>query len=414
MINFYDTNALLHSIKPKITDNFLISNLTFKELEEIKTSAKKDQDIKYKARKLINWLMQNKEKYQVIYYNPSQDESLKHHRILSDNTDSRIILSVLEAMDKYPELLFVTYDANLYFIAQDLQIPVSYTLEKNDNYTGFKIIQSPSQEELVEFYSTFNNPQSNYYNLLTNQYLIIQENDENVIDVQKFLGFGKGYHPVRDISFNSRDLGRTKAKDVYQRIAMDSLVNNKITVLRGKAGSGKSYLSLAYLFEKLDKGTIDRIIVFCNTVATQGSAKLGYYPGSRDEKLLDSQIGNFLGSKLGSKDGVQRLMDDGKLILLPMSDIRGFDTTDMHAGIYITQAQNMNIDLMKLALQRVGEDSTLIVEGDTQAQVDLGIYAGTNNGLKRVSQVFRGQDIYGQVTLQNIYRSRIAQVAERM
>lgn len=107
-------------------------------------------------------------------------------------------------------------------------------------------------------------------------------------------------------------------------------------------------------------------------------------------------------------------MDDGKLILLPMSDIRGFDTTDMHAGIYITQAQNMNIDLMKLALQRVGEDSTLIVEGDTQAQVDLGMYAGTNNGLKRVSQVFRGQDIYGQVTLQNIYRSRIAQVAERM
>ena len=107
-------------------------------------------------------------------------------------------------------------------------------------------------------------------------------------------------------------------------------------------------------------------------------------------------------------------MDDGKLILLPMSDIRGFDTTDMHAGIYITQAQNMNIDLMKLALQRVGEDSTLIVEGDTQTQVDLGMYAGTNNGLKRVSQVFRGQDIYGQVTLQNIYRSRIAQVAERM
>lgn len=39
---------------------------------------------------------------------------------------------------------------------------------------------------------------------------------------------------------------------------------------------------------KLDKGDLDRIIVFCNTVATANSAKLGYLPGTRDEKLLDS------------------------------------------------------------------------------------------------------------------------------
>lgn len=414
MINFYDTNALLHFVKPKLTDKFLISNLTFKELQEIKDSARKDLDIKYKARKLITWLMQNKDKYQVIQYDNHWDNSLKDHRILSDNTDSRIILSVLDQLDEHPDLLFITYDANLYFIAEDLQIPVSYPIEKNDSYKGFKIIKNPEQEELADFYSSFSNLQSNFYNLLTNQYLIITDNNQNVIDVQKYLGFGKGYHPVREMSFNSKQFGKTKAKDIYQRIAIDSLLNNKITMLRGAAGSGKSLLSLAYLFEKLEKGSIDKIIVFCNTVATQGSAKLGFYPGSRDQKLLDSQIGNFLASKLGDKIAVQMLMDSGKLILLPMSDIRGFDTTGMNAGIYITQAQNMSIDLMKLALQRVGEDSTVILDGDSQCQVDLGTYAGHNNGLKRVSQVFRGQNIYGQVTLQHIYRSRVAQIAEKM
>lgn len=97
-----------------------------------------------------------------------------------------------------------------------------------------------------------------------------------------------------------------------------------------------------------------------------------------------------------------------------MSDIRGFDTSGMKAGIYITQAQNMDIELIRLALQRVGEDSICILDGDSDAQVDLNLYAGNNNGMKRVSEVFRGENIYGEVCLPNIYRSRIAQIAQRL
>ena len=42
------------------------------------------------------------------------------------------------------------------------------------------------------------------------------------------------------------------------------------------------------------------------------------------------------------------------------------------------------------------------------------LYASNNNGMRRMSEVFRGQDFYGEVELQNIYRSRIASVAELM
>lgn len=97
-----------------------------------------------------------------------------------------------------------------------------------------------------------------------------------------------------------------------------------------------------------------------------------------------------------------------------MSDIRGFDTSNMKAGIYITEAQNMDISLMKLALQRIGNDSICIVEGDYNAQVDLLQYAGRNNGMRRMSEVFRGNDIYGEIELKNIYRSKIALIAEEM
>lgn len=136
------------------------------------------------------------------------------------------------------------------------------------------------------------------------------------------------------------------------------------------------------------------------------------YPGSRTEKLLDSQIGNLLESKLGDRVAVERLIEEGQLVLLPMSDIRGYDTTGMNAAIYISEAQNLDIELMRLALQRIGEDSICILDGDSNAQVDLSMYAGDNNGMRRVSKVFRGADFYGEVTLLNIHRSKIAQLAQ--
>ena len=176
----------------------------------------------------------------------------------------------------------------------------------------------------------------------------------------------------------------------------------------------KSWLSLAYLFHLLERRQIDKIIIFCNTVATKDSAKLGYYPGSREEKLLDSQIGNFLSSKLNGKENVEKLISDGKLLLLPMSDIRGYDTSNLRAGVYITEAQNLSIPLMKLALQRIGEDSVCIIDGDHKTQVDDDNYAGNNNGMVRVSEVFKGTDVYGEIELKNVYRSRIASIAEAM
>ena len=187
--------------------------------------------------------------------------------------------------------------------------------------------------------------------------------------------------------FYSRQFGNVRPfkGDVYQMLLADSFANNQITMVKGPAGSGKTFMSLGFLISLLEQHKIDKIIVFCNTVATKDSAKLGYYPGSRDEKLLDSQIGNLLASKLGSKFEVERMIQEDKLLLLPLSDIRGFDTSGMRAGVYISEAQNMSVSLMKLALQRIGEDSICIIDGDAKAQVDSVEFAGNNNGMRRAS-----------------------------
>ena len=129
---------------------------------------------------------------------------------------------------------------------------------------------------------------------------------------------------------------------------------------------------------------------------------------------MDSTTGNILSSKLGDSVEVERLIQDGKLQLIPLADLRGFDTTGMKAGILIEEAENLDISLMKLALQRISVDSRCIIDGDYNAQVDMSQYAGLNNGMRRCSQIFRGQHCYGEVELQKIYRSEIAEIAEKM
>lgn len=74
----------------------------------------------------------------------------------------------------------------------------------------------------------------------------------------------------------------------------------------------------------------------------------------------------------------------------------------------------MSVSLLKLALQRIGEDSICIIDGDDKTQVDSVEFAGNNNGMRRASKVFKGHSIYGEVELLNIHRSKIARLAEFM
>lgn len=86
-----------------------------------------------------------------------------------------------------------------------------------------------------------------------------------------------GFRPLKYSSFYSKYLGEIKPYkgDIYQAMAFDSLLNNQITMIKGPAGAGKSIIALGYLFSLLSKGKIDKILIFCNTVATKNAAKLG-------------------------------------------------------------------------------------------------------------------------------------------
>lgn len=414
-MKFYDTcSLLLTDFNLFKGEKFAISSITLEELERIKTSAHRDNEIKIQARMLLSRLANFPDRYEVWIFKDHMLEHVRKKGFESINNDLKILACAID-YDKevHPDdTIFVTNDlslkniANLFFGEDSIE---SY-YPKVDDYCGYKIL-TLDEEEMADFYENLN---KNHFDLKINEYLILRDWNHNTVD--ELCWTGKTHRHITYSNLNSKLFGKIKPfkDDVYQAIALDSLMNNKITMLKGPAGSGKTYLSLGYLVHQLEKGYIDKIIIFCNTVATKNSAKLGFYPGTRNEKLLDSQIGNLLSSKFGGRIVVEQMMNEEKIILLPMSDIRGYDTSGMRAGIYISEAQNLDITLMKLALQRIGEDSICIIDGDDKAQVDLEEFAGRNNGMKRVSTVFRGSEIYGEVELGIIHRSKIASLAEYM
>lgn len=416
-MKFYDTNAVLTLGDKLKGELFLISTVTLHELENIKTSKSKTEDVRYKARKAVHFLTENKNCFMAIP--PGQDiYKILEKAGVQDTPDNLICATAKYVSDIYFEndipVTFVTDDLCCNLISENVfhlkAETVNEVIGGYEEYTGWKELYL-NDEELAYLYS---NMTDNRYGVLQNGYLIVKNADDSVIDILKW--DGTSFSNVQSKSYKGSTFGTVKPYlgDPYQICALDSLSSNQVTVMKGPAGTGKSYLGLGYLLYKLDKHDIEKIVVFVNPTPTANSAKIGFYPGTRIEKLMESNIGNMLSSKLGDSCGVYDLIDSGKLILLPMCDIRGFDTTNMRAGIYITEAQNMDISLMKLALQRIGADCIAVIEGDDKAQVDNPSYDGSNNGMRRMSEVFRGQDVYGEVMLKNIYRSKIAAIADRM
>lgn len=408
-IKFYDTNEILHNDIEKIDGKIFVSSITLQEIEHIKTSRSKDDEVKFNARVATRWFRENEDKYECVVVGTKHHELLKEKELDEDN-DNLIIACAYLLQDEY-DVTFMTGDMCCYNIAKNIFDMKCDSLKysKNEKYTGYKEIIM-NDEEMAKFYETEN--KENVYGLLTNEYLIIKNSLNQPVDAWKF--DGTCLVPLDIKPIKSALLGRLKEKDFYQRCALDSFQNNKITVIKGKPGSGKSHLSMNFLFSQIEKGKIDKIIIFTNPTPTRGAAEIGFLPGTRIEKLMESNIGNFLMGKIGDKMMAMSLITQGKLDLLPISDIRGFDTTGMNCAVYITEAQNMTVDMMKLSLQRIGDDCTCIIDGDCETQVDNKLYEGKNNGMNRLSEVFRDRKIYGEIELKNIYRSEIAKIADLM
>lgn len=274
-----------------------------------------------------------------------------------------------------------------------------------EEYTGF-LERTVTDDELAELYS---DPTINRYDLLTNQYLIAckgSSDGKTVLDSFKWNGSKLIRIPYKVI--NNRYVGKVKPRNIQQQLAVDMLYDQDTTVkiITGCYGSGKDMLMASAAMDQLDKGKFEKIVYVRNNIEVKNSKPIGYLPGDNNEKLLPFAMP--LADHLGGKDGLELAINQGRVEVVHLGFIRGRDIKN--SIIYCSEAENMTKEHIQLLLGRVGDGSTLWINGDFK-QTDADIFA-RNSGLATAIQKLKGHPRFAFVKLLKTERSETAAMAD--
>lgn len=403
---FLDTNALLNLQKEAFKEPFVISQKTLEEVENIKTSGKKDNEVKYKARQISHLLDEHFGEFEVIANNYDVREIIEEFS-LEETPDNIILASAYLYNSKCP-IVVCTDDLNCKFISKNIFHLTTkgvneINLVKNiDEYTGFKDV-TLSDDEMSYFYL---HTKENLYNLLLNEYLIIRKSDGEVVDYRKWNG--SEYIVASYKTINSHFMGKIKPRNPHQVLAFNMLQDKEetIKVISGKFGSGKDYLMIANALKLIDEGKFDKLIYVRNAIGVKDANEVGFLPGSKLEKLLPYAMP--LADHLGGETGLEMQMMAGTIEIEHLGYIRGRDIKN--TIIYVSEAENLTKEHVQLLIGRVGDGSALWMNGDFK-QTDSTLFR-MNNGLLSTVQKLAGHEKFGYVQLQKTERSETAAMAD--
>jgi phosphate starvation-inducible PhoH-like protein len=152
-----------------------------------------------------------------------------------------------------------------------------------------------------------------------------------------------------------------------QKTAKSKILSNTVTILRGKAGSGKSLLAANVALDLLFSREIEKIIITRPTVVA--GQDIGFLPGDVNEKLAPFTAPVYENMhRLYNKDKIEKCIQDGEIEIVPVSFMRGRNFTD--CLVVVDEAQNLTDNQTELLLTRICHGSKMIFCGDA-AQVDL-------------------------------------------
>ncbi len=191
------------------------------------------------------------------------------------------------------------------------------------------------------------------------------------------------------ILYSKKDV--IKAKTPNQITYIKSVKENDICFAIGPAGTGKTYLAVAFAVAALKKGIVKKIILA--RPAVEAGESLGFLPGDFREKidpylrpLYDALEEMIPGEQL------KNYLEKGVVEIVPLAYMRG--RTLNNAYVILDEAQNATGMQMKMFLTRLGPNSKSIVTGDI-TQIDLPSYS--QSGLVQVKDILKGIDGVGFV-----------------
>jgi len=166
---------------------------------------------------------------------------------------------------------------------------------------------------------------------------------------------------------NQFHVKQIQPKTMAQQLYMESLTDATITIGLGPAGTGKSYVSTYVAMKKLMNNEVSKVILTRPVV--ESGESLGFLPGTLEEKvhpyllpLLDS-LADHIGPMM-----LQKLMEEKRIEFAPLAYLRG--RTFKNCFVILDEAQNTNIDQMKMFITRLGDGCQMVIDGDP-SQSDL-------------------------------------------
>jgi phosphate starvation-inducible PhoH-like protein len=180
---------------------------------------------------------------------------------------------------------------------------------------------------------------------------------------------------------------RTAGQDAYIR----SLRRNALVFGIGPAGTGKTWLAVAYAIALFERKEVDRIIL--SRPAVEAGERLGFLPGDMREKV-DPYLRPIYDALFDLMDPriAERALQTNEIEIAPLAFMRG--RTLSNAVIILDEAQNATSMQMKMFLTRLGENSRMVVTGDP-SQVDLP--SGQTSGLAEAVRLLANVDGIGCV-----------------
>lgn len=218
-----------------------------------------------------------------------------------------------------------------------------------------------------------------------------------------------------------RDVMGISPRNVEQTLAISSLMNPSIPLvaITGKAGTGKTLLAMA---SAIEQRSLYRQILVSRPVVPLGGKDLGYLPGDIKEKLAPymqpifdnlSTIrrGGEMVQKKGGEDIISKMLETGKIVVEPLSYIRG---RSLHKVLLLVdEAQNLTRQEVKAIVTRAGEGTKVLLTGDVE-QIDTPGIDKYTNGLSYSINKLYSQPLFSHVQLLKSERSPLAELTSTL
>ena len=292
------------------------------------------------------------------------------------------------------DVVFVTDDIACKMIASKifgLNVE-SVCKDGNDIYKGYKIIRGNADK--INFYMQ----NIDYSDWHVNEYLIIENTDDNTFKEMRFDGFAF-------VTLKLPSSRYIKAKNSLQRCALDILNNPDITIaaILGGYGSGKTYLSMQMaLYNVQEKGRASKILGV-REVSGEGK-EIGYLPGDIEDK-----VGKFFEPLTQSLNGGEFELQSLKMSGILDTNVPFFmkGTTYNQTIILCDEAEDLSESQIRLIGTRLGENSRIYLSGDYKQSL---LNKTVNNPLIKMCNEFKGNEKFGCIYLGEDVRSETSKM----